>query len=826
MFGFILRKAFSSLKTLGTSALIISLAVFFSSFSAMALITLANQFYAATVGDARIQLGSDVSIYLPSDPVKQKEVIAFIAELKEKGIVSKYTRTGATMGTYTTSSKNNTLDMTTVEVVYDQNYPIVDVVKLSNNKSIFDTVSTLHSAVITKDLAQKFNVQQGDTLSLIAYDIVNTINVQVGAIVERSDSNTGGTIYLSEATISNGLSGLSNKLLIVGDESKIAQELKAKYPDDSTPVFDRLNFQTVSQYKENNAKGIKAFTIFFRGLGVFGLFIGSLGIASSMQVIISRRRREIGILKAIGYKKTQVILSFLTELVILAIPGIIVGILAGYLFANYLTNILMQVGLNFAFDYASIPLTALLVFFASTVSAVIFAFSSVENYASLSPALVLKDIEIKQSKKNLFKKLVIFVIAALLFTGLSIIITEDLMFGCIFVAVVSVGLFVASLIFRVIFWVILRLPLKTKNYLEISWINLRSSYKKMMLSIVTIFAGLLAISIIISIISASKNEMQKRSVDITSPINIISINRGNQTSGLERYLKTLNGVKQYLITYKYTLPAEKGILDGRPIASDYIDLSITEGSLKDGMYVLVPLYQSETEKIGDKVKIQGQELEISGYIDIPENKATFLYSSMPNYVVSTATFLQITKSDQAYREFAYIVTSSDKENDVANDLRNNYKPELLLSNGLVERFYNSKIDMIVNMIISIASLALLAGGILLLNAVSLDVLARRRSFGLLKVIGFDNAKVTTMLLMEYGFIFIIIFLMTYAFSYLGVTLFSTYSKMLFGYTFKVPFLYVETLLLIVVVAVIIMCLIYLISRKYLNTKPADVLRYE
>jgi hypothetical protein len=70
----------------------------------------------------------------------------------------------------------------------------------------------------------------------------------------------------------------------------------------------------------------------------FGLVIGAVGMGVISVRNVSERKREIGMMRAIGFPRTQVILSVLLELVVLGVIGLLIGIANGLLvsvgFAN------------------------------------------------------------------------------------------------------------------------------------------------------------------------------------------------------------------------------------------------------------------------------------------------------------------------------------------------------------------------------------------------------------------------------------------------------------------------------------------------------------
>ncbi|MCI0474750.1 MAG: ABC transporter permease [Anaerolineales bacterium] len=80
-------------------------------------------------------------------------------------------------------------------------------------------------------------------------------------------------------------------------------------------------------------------TIFLGGLAAISLIVGGIGIMNIMLVSVTERTREIGLRKAIGARRRDILIQFLTEAMILSLAGGLIGVLFGAIIAQIISGV-------------------------------------------------------------------------------------------------------------------------------------------------------------------------------------------------------------------------------------------------------------------------------------------------------------------------------------------------------------------------------------------------------------------------------------------------------------------------------------------------------
>ena len=143
----------------------------------------------------------------------------------------------------------------------------------------------------------------------------------------------------------------------------------------------------------------------------------------------------------------------------------------------------------------------------------------------------------------------------------------------------------------------------------------------------------------------------------------------------------------------------------------------------------------------------------------------------------------------------------------------------------MEEEMNLILDMMVRFSVSVASLALLAGVILIIIVTVLDVTSRGRDFAIYKTLGFVQKEVVWMVLLEYGVMTVITSAFASLMSFVACEVINRYDEELFGFTInqKLNFNFGRSMLLNVIIIGLVLLLVHLVSKKPLKVKPTEVL---
>lgn len=144
---------------------------------------------------------------------------------------------------------------------------------------------------------------------------------------------------------------------------------------------DDFNIQTQESALSTITNVTNVLSIALGGIASISLLVGGIGVANIMLVSVTERTKEIGLRKALGAKRVDILKQFLLEAVILSLSGGLIGIVLG---------IGVSLIISHFFVSTVTPWSVFLAFFFSVAVGVIFGMAPAIKASKLSPIEALR----------------------------------------------------------------------------------------------------------------------------------------------------------------------------------------------------------------------------------------------------------------------------------------------------------------------------------------------------------------------------------------------------------------------------------------------------
>jgi len=211
-------------------------------------------------------------------------------------------------------------------------------------------------AVIGYNLAHRTvfhkNVGVGNKLK------VNGKTVEVVGILKRiGDPGADGGISMPEADVREVLNESKAFSYIVvqsakgGNPEAVGERIEKAIRRDRHQKEGKEDFivQTSTELIESFNAVFNIIQVVFVGIAAISLLVGGIGIMNVMFTAVLERTREIGVMKAIGARNSDVLTLFLTESGLLGLAGGVIGVILGASLSK-----IIEIGANTAFGPGTI----------------------------------------------------------------------------------------------------------------------------------------------------------------------------------------------------------------------------------------------------------------------------------------------------------------------------------------------------------------------------------------------------------------------------------------------------------------------------------------
>jgi putative ABC transport system permease protein len=280
-------------------------------------------------------------------------------------------------------------------------YPTVHNLEMGEGSFFTDTqvdnasrVAVLGSTVATDIFG---DVASGGTDALGQTVRINGTRFKVVGVAQSKGgtgfSNTDDMIYIPLLTGQKLLAGQTKYVQSIGVAAASAEVMDALQADITSLLNERhsITDSTSADFTVTNQADIAAtasstsrtLTLLLGAVAGISLVVGGVGIMNMMLTTVNERTREIGLRKAIGAKRRDISLQFLTESVMLTFTSGIIGILVGWGVSLILTKFAGMTA-----DVTSFSI--ILAFGVSVLIGVVFGYYPARRAAGMNPIEALR----------------------------------------------------------------------------------------------------------------------------------------------------------------------------------------------------------------------------------------------------------------------------------------------------------------------------------------------------------------------------------------------------------------------------------------------------
>ena len=322
-----------------------------------------------------------------SDTSLEYEDLDEFLKIPNVSMYAPYKTVSGTVSYGTTTSRGAQILATTPNYLNVMNLTISDGRLLSNidlkNTSKVcllgvDVADTLFEDVDTEDIAGKQIKIDGDK-----YTVVGVLTSAGSSMGNNVDSTL--IIPFTTAKYLNGDTTINSLYIKVENEDLIDNTISTleNYLEKTKGIgTDYFSVSSQSSMLDTMSDISNTLSLLLGGIASISLIVGGIGVMNVMLVSVTERTKEIGIRKALGAKRKDILIQFLIESLVLCMFGGTIGVLLGM----GIGNLLQIFGLNFVASGKIIIIS----FLSSAIIGLVFGIFPAYKASKLNPIDALR----------------------------------------------------------------------------------------------------------------------------------------------------------------------------------------------------------------------------------------------------------------------------------------------------------------------------------------------------------------------------------------------------------------------------------------------------
>jgi len=224
---------------------------------------------------------------------------------------------------------------------------------------------------VTEELGESEQTTQSHRV----YIPISTMSSRYGDMILK---NSAGNFTAEEIQLHKVVMQMNSPASVLTAEPQIINLLKRTHKKQDYKLT--IPLQLLKQSQETQ----KMFNIVLGSIAAISLLVGGIGIMNIMLATVTERTREIGLRRALGAKKSDIITQFMVEAVLLSLIGGLIGVLVGIGLPRFISSF---TEMNAIISSESVVLA----FIISALTGIIFGIYPAAQSAQLDPIEALRN---------------------------------------------------------------------------------------------------------------------------------------------------------------------------------------------------------------------------------------------------------------------------------------------------------------------------------------------------------------------------------------------------------------------------------------------------
>jgi predicted lysophospholipase L1 biosynthesis ABC-type transport system permease subunit len=412
-----LAYAVRSLRRGGQRSL---LAVFCVAVGVMAVVALrlaGDMVTLSLTSNVREVNGGDVSLTSTALPLARED-LAPVQHLQRQGLVSDWLALGTAPRATIHKHGGHTITLPLYVVDDPSHFPLVGGGALDDPPgSSYAQRLRDGSIVVSRFVADEGGLQTGERAHVTVAGGEGLDLAVAGIAPNRRFGGQPAVAYVTRGTYDALLPGTPVRYAIV-DMTTPSSDAASQVADRLRSDFPAATVLTVQDAIDQNQQVSQDTSRFLEIVGLLALLIGGVGIVNTMQVMLSRRRIEIAMLKTAGYRRRDLYWLFAVEAGMIGLAGGLLGTAVGTALSA-VVRILVERLFNIPITFTVAGGTVATGIAVGLATSLIFGLLPIVRAAAVRPVAVLREMNEGTTIGSRAQTVTLYALLVVLFTVLS-----------------------------------------------------------------------------------------------------------------------------------------------------------------------------------------------------------------------------------------------------------------------------------------------------------------------------------------------------------------------------------------------------------------------